>query len=307
MRDYRGWHRASLAEHPRPDHDRNCQSTWLHAANVDPFHCQIPRNGRARGFGRRRCSIPSAQRRIIGWRQAAGDSSVGRDCKNRSSSFINCPVLNIPTAQLKKVNAERKNRIVRQATLLATQDFHPIRFTLQLAAGDSQHRLFADHLGPFLIFLYLSGFVFLCPSFFIIVGRRMHNFFFVNRSKVKGLRLLIAFKVVFTKRIHKDNSQPLGRVGLDFRNLQKYRRSIQNQPVGVEIKPAAFFPLKWTSTLNKGYSSTSLIGQHHEHAARHHKEAAKHYASGSNECVCMAAQRHKPLRLASGVRAAEGR
>jgi hypothetical protein len=51
-----------------------------------------------------------------------------------------------------------------------------MRFALQLAAGDSQHRRFGDHLGPFLIFLYLSGFAFLCALFFIIVGRRMHNF-----------------------------------------------------------------------------------------------------------------------------------
>jgi hypothetical protein len=71
----------------------------------------------------------------------------------------------------------------------------------------------------------------------------MHSFFFVNRRKVKRLRLLIAFKVVFTRSIHKGNSQPLVRVGLDFGNLQKYRRSIQNQPMGREIKPTIFFPL----------------------------------------------------------------
>jgi hypothetical protein len=45
-----------------------------------------------------------------------------------------------------------------------------MHFPLQLAAGDSQHRLFGDHLGPFLIFLYLRGFSFLCALFLIIVG-----------------------------------------------------------------------------------------------------------------------------------------
>jgi hypothetical protein len=37
-----------------------------------------------------------------------------------------------------------------------------ILLALQLAASDSQHRLLGDQFGPFLIFLYLSGFAFLC-------------------------------------------------------------------------------------------------------------------------------------------------
>jgi hypothetical protein len=76
-----------------------------------------------------------------------------------------------------------------------------------LAAGDSQHRLFSDHFGPFLIFLRLRWFVFPCSLFLV--------FFFVSQKRIKGLRLLIAFRAVFTGRIHIGQFAAAGGLGLD--------------------------------------------------------------------------------------------
>ena len=71
-----------------------------------------------------------------------------------------------------------------------------MHFALQLAAGDSQHRLFGDHLGPCLSFSTCAVSLFSALSLSHHRRHRTHNFFFVNRRRIKGLRLLIAFRDV---------------------------------------------------------------------------------------------------------------
>jgi hypothetical protein len=65
--------RATMAIDPRPERQQHCRPTRLLAGDVDPFHCPIQDDGRARG-SRWRSSLHSARCRVIKRRQASGGS-----------------------------------------------------------------------------------------------------------------------------------------------------------------------------------------------------------------------------------------